>query len=78
VELGAAVLLLVPRTAAAGAALSAAVIAVAIASHVFALGITIPAAGDQGELFALAVIVFLCSAAVLVLHRRELRVLGKG
>jgi hypothetical protein len=32
--------------------------------------------GDRGELFALAVAVFVCSAAVLVMHRGELPVVG--
>lgn len=72
VELIASVLLLWPRTVVFGAALSLCVISGAILSHLTKLGIALPAVGDHGELFALAVIVFVCSAAVLALHRREL------
>jgi len=75
-ELIASVLLLWPRTAAIGAALSLGIISGAIVSHITTLGITIPAVGDHGELFALAVIVFHSSATVLLLHRRELPVIG--
>ena len=76
VELVAAILLLVPRTIAVGAVISLGVISGAIVSHLTKLGIALPAVGDNGELFALALVVFLCSAVVLVLHRKELPVLG--
>jgi hypothetical protein len=76
-ELIAAVLLLLPHTVVVGAGLSLAVISGAIFSHLTKLGITLPQVGDHGELFALAVIVFVCSAAVLVLHRRELPLIGR-
>ncbi len=72
VELVASILLLVPTTAAWGAALSLGVISGAIFSHLTKLGITLPAVDDHGELFALALIVFVCSAGVLVLHRHQL------
>ena len=75
VELIASVLLLTPRTVALGAALAMATMAGAIGSHIAKLGVALPAVGDRGELFALAVIVFLCSAAVLYLHRNELRLI---
>jgi hypothetical protein len=71
VELIASISLLTPRTVVLGAALSLATMAVAIMSHLTKLGISLPAVGDRGELFGLAVIVFLCSTAVLWLHRRE-------
>ena len=71
VELIAAVLLLIPSTAAFGAILSLGVISGAIASHLTRLGIALPAVDDHGELFALALVVFLCSAAVLFLHRQD-------
>jgi hypothetical protein len=77
VELAAAILLLVPRTAAFGAALSLGVISGAIFSHATKLGVAIPAVGDRGELFALAVVVFVASAGVLLLHRRELPLVGQ-
>lgn len=70
-ELIAAVLLLIPRTAAFGAIVSLGVISGAIASHLTRLGIALPAVDDHGELFALAIAVFLCSATVLVMHRED-------
>ncbi|MEO8658172.1 MAG: DoxX family protein [Bryobacteraceae bacterium] len=76
VELIAAVLLLIPGTAAFGALLSLGVISGAILSHLTKLGIALPAVGDHGELFTLAVVVFVCSAGALLLHRHELPVLG--
>ena len=76
IELLAAGLLLYTRTAAGGAALALVVITGAIFSHLTKLGITIPAVDDHGELFALAVVVFLASAVVLVLRRRELPLVG--
>ncbi|MBL8293034.1 MAG: hypothetical protein JNN08_14405 [Bryobacterales bacterium] len=71
-ELTASALLLMPRTAVHGGLLSLGVITGAVLSHLTKLGITLPAVGDQGELFALAIIVLLCSATVVVMHRREL------
>ena len=68
VELIASILLLTPRTVVYGAALSLAVISGAIVSHVTKLGLALPAVGDHGELFALAIVVFACSAALLALH----------
>ncbi|HQR40542.1 MAG TPA: DoxX family protein [Blastocatellia bacterium] len=77
VELIAAGLLLYPRTAALGALLSAGVIAGAIFGHLTKLGITIPAVDDHGELFALAVVTFVASIAVLFIRRGELPVIGR-
>jgi len=76
VELIASILLVIPATVAVGALLSLGVISGAIFSHLTKLGITLPAVNDRGELFALAVVVFLCSAAVLILHRREIPLIG--
>ncbi len=75
-ELIGSILLLTPRTVVFGAALSLGVIAGAIVSHLAKLGIALPAVGDSGELFALAVVVFLCSAALLVMHRQEIPFIG--
>lgn len=75
-ELIAAVLILVPGTVVYGAALSLAVITGAILSHLTKLGITLPLVDDHGELFALAVVVFLCSLGTLILHRNEIPLLG--
>jgi hypothetical protein len=69
-ELVAAVLLLYPPTAAAGAVLAAGVMAGAILSHVTLLGIEVK--GDGGLLFVLAVVVFVSSAAIAVIRRAEL------
>jgi putative oxidoreductase len=69
-ELIASVLLIVPGFAALGALLALGVIAGAIVSHLAFLGIEVQ--GDGGLLFALAVIVFICSLAVLALRWREL------
>jgi hypothetical protein len=76
VELIAAILLLAPPTVVYGAILSIGVISGAIVAHLTKLGIALPAVNDRGELFALAVTVFVCSLAVLVLHRHELPVVG--
>ncbi len=77
VELIASVLLLMPRTIWLGALLSLGTISGAIMSHLTKLGIRLTAVGDHGELFALAIVVFICSALVLLLHRREIPVVGK-
>lgn len=77
VELIASVLLLTPRTVWLGALLSLGVISGAIMSHLTMLGIKLTAVGDNGELFALAVVVFVCSAAVLLIHRRQIPIVGE-
>jgi len=74
VELIAVVLLLVPRTAWLGALLSLGTISGAIFSHLTLLGVEVE--GDGGLLFGLAVTVFVLSSVVLLLHRKELPVLG--
>lgn len=67
-ELIASILLLIPSTAAYGALLSLGVISGAIFFHLTKLGIALTLVGDNGELFALAVIVFIASAATLYLE----------
>lgn len=76
VELVAVILLVVPKTAWLGAALSLATISGAIMSHLTMLGIVVK--DDGGLLFALAVTVFCLSGIVLLIHRRELPVLGQA
>ncbi len=79
VELLAVVLLLIPATAALGAALSLGVVSGAILSHLTQLGIVVinsDGSSDGGLLFALAVTVFICSAILLLIHRIEIRVIG--
>ena len=78
VELIAAILLLLPRTVALGAILSLGVISGAIFFHLTRLGIALPAVDDHGELFTLAVAVFLCSLGVLAMHRQELPLIGRS
>ena len=77
VELIAAILLLVPATVTLGTLLALGVISGAILSHLTRLGIALPAVGDHGELFALAVVVFVGALIVLMLHRRELPWIGR-
>lgn len=73
-EFVAAALLLHPRTAALGAALSLGVISGAIVSHLTRLGIVVR--DDGGLLFALAIAVFVASAGVLVIRRAQLPIIG--
>jgi hypothetical protein len=73
-ELVAAVLLLLPATPALGALLALGVISGAIFFHVTKLGLVVH--DDGGLLFILAMVVFACSAFVLVIHRRTLPVVG--
>ncbi|MEM7587352.1 MAG: DoxX family protein [Acidobacteriota bacterium] len=73
-ELVVSVLLLVPATAAVGSVLSLGMISGAIVSHFTVLGIEVQ--GDGGTLFILACVVFIASAVVLFLRRRELPVVG--
>lgn len=73
-ELVAALLLLFPGTAALGAVLAGGIMAGAVLSHLFVLGIEVR--GDGGLLFTLALIVLLCSATVTVLRRGQLPLIG--
>jgi hypothetical protein len=75
-ELIASVLLLIPRTVTLGALMALAATGSAILLHLTRLGIALTAVGDRGELFVLAVIVVLCSAAILLLHRQEVPLVG--
>jgi len=75
VELIAAILIMTPRFTWLGSLLAMGVMAGAILSHLTLLGIEVQ--GDKGLLFALALIVFVCSAVNLLLHRSEIPVVGK-
>jgi uncharacterized membrane protein YphA (DoxX/SURF4 family) len=81
IELLCVILLLLPRTAALGAALSLLVISGAIFTHVTSLGIQVvnPATGegDGGLLFGLAVLVAIGSVVVLVLRWHQLPYLSR-
>jgi hypothetical protein len=76
VELVAAVLILLPSTVSLGALIALGTISGAIFSHLTKLGVVVK--DDGGLLFALAVAVFLLSALLLMLHRRELPILGQA
>ena len=76
-ELIASILLLLPHTVVFGAIMSLGVISGAIYFHLTKLGIALPAVDDHGELFGLAVIVFICSAIVLMMHREDLPAFGR-
>ena len=70
VELIAGILLLTPRFSWAGALIAAGVMVGAILSHLTILGIEVQ--GDHGELFILALTVFVGSLVILLLRRREI------
>lgn len=74
VELAAATLLLIPRTAWVGALIASAVMTGAILSHLFVLGIVVQ--NDSGLLFLLAITVLVCSLATFAIHRSEIPFLG--
>ncbi|HSR52175.1 MAG TPA: DoxX family protein [Acidobacteriota bacterium] len=69
-ELIAAGLLILTSTAWLGALLGLGVMVGAIGSHLTVLGIEVQ--GDGGLLFGLALVVFLCCAVVLYLHRHSI------
>ncbi|MBK9336546.1 MAG: DoxX family protein [Lewinellaceae bacterium] len=69
-ELAVAILLLWPRTVGLGAIGGLGVISGAIGAHLTKLGIEVQ--GDGGTLFGLAVIVFVGSAALAWLHRKDI------
>ena len=73
-ELFAAALLLFPRTTWLGALIAVGVMLGAIGSHLTRLGIVVK--NDGGLLFALALIVLVCSFATLFIHRRQILVIG--
>lgn len=74
-ELIASVLILIPRVRAVGALLALGVITGAIGAHLTVLGIEVQ--GDGGTLFYLAITVWICTAALIVIHRKSIPVVGK-
>jgi len=75
VELVSAVLLLIPMTQALGALIGLGVMAGALLSHIFILGLVVQ--DDGGLLFALALVVFASCLFILVMQRQQLqRLLG--
>src|SRR5262245_40962765 len=75
IALVAAILLIVPATAAYGAILALGVMAGAISSHLTVLGIEVM--GDGGLLFGLGLFVFFSSLAIITIHRAQLPVVGE-
>ena len=73
-ELITVALLLYPKTPVLGAILAIGLMGGAIVSHLTRLGIEVR--GDHGLLFALAVTVLFAAAAVLVIRRRKLPLVG--
>ncbi|MGB8166291.1 MAG: DoxX family protein [Chthoniobacteraceae bacterium] len=73
-ELIAAILLIAPQFPWLGAGLALGVMGGAIMSHLTVLGIVVK--DDGGLLFGLAVVVALCSAVVLFIHRKALPIVG--
>ena len=73
-ELVAAILLLIPATAAFGALLAVGVISGALFFHLTKLGIEVQ--GDGGLLFGLALAVFAGGLAILALRRQQLPLIG--
>ena len=69
VELIASIMLLIPATVFIGALLGIGVMTGAIAAHLFVIGIE--SQGDGGELFTLAIIVFICCLSLLVLYKEQ-------
>ena len=67
-ELIASILILIPRTTVLGAVLGMGVMAGAIVSHLFILGIDVQ--NDGGLLFTLAIVTFVC-CAILVFQGRD-------
>src|SRR5438093_7726016 len=74
IELVAVVFLLVPQTVTLGALIALGVMAGAIVSHLSKLGIVVQ--DDGGLLFCLAITVFVSSAGILIVRRRQVPVLG--
>ena len=75
IELFAVILLLVPGTVWLGAVIAFGTISGAIMSHLTMLGIVVK--DDGGLLFGLAVTVFVLSGILLLIHRRELPIVGR-
>ena len=79
VELIAVILLLIPSTVTIGAILSIGVISGAIMSHLTRLGVVVvnsDGTTDGGLLFGLAVAVFVLSAAILIMRRSQIPIIG--
>jgi putative oxidoreductase len=69
IELVASILLFIPSTIFFGALLSLGLMSGAILSHLTIIGIE--SKGDGGQLFMLAIVVWLCSAFIIFLKRQQ-------
>jgi uncharacterized membrane protein YphA (DoxX/SURF4 family) len=69
-ELVASILLLIPKTTSLGALLAAGIMAGALFSHLTKLGIVVQ--NDGGQLFILALVVFVCCTVLLIIFRKQL------
>jgi len=69
VELVASLLLLIPRTTGWGAALGLGTITGAIFFHLTTLGIEVM--HDSGQLFYMAIVVWICCVILLIVYRRQ-------
>ena len=74
-ELIAGILILIPNTIWAGAALTLGLIGGAIMMHLTQLGIEVK--GDGGVLFYTAIVTFILSAVILYSQRKEIPIIGK-
>ena len=70
IELIASVLLLIPRVTSIGALIALGVMSGALFSHLTKLGIVVQ--NDGGELFILALVVFIICAAILIIFSKQL------
>lgn len=74
-ELTAGILLLIRKTAWSGALLSLGILGSAIIMHVTTLGIEIH--DDGGVLFGTAIVTFVLSGIILMIHRKDIPVIGR-
>jgi len=70
VELITSVLIFLPKTKIYGLIISLGVISGAIFSHLLVIGTNVQ--GDGGTLFSLAIVVFLATSTLLIMHKSEL------
>ena len=76
VELIAAILILIPKTAWLGAALTLGVISGAIFMHITKIGIEVNE--DGGTLFYMAILIFILSLIILLINRKNIPIIGKN
>lgn len=69
IELIASILLLIPATVFIGAFLGIGLMSGAILSHLAVIGIE--SQGDGGQLFMLAIIVWVCTAIIMLMHKQQ-------